>query len=179
MDGYASKPPWLCGLDCDLNSDAERALSQSEELEKGGEKCSHNCILPVTLLNTEGQPVSGTFDTPTVPDSQLPALLGLSAARESRMIIDTSKNMIYMAGAGDYDMMRALPAGTQQFSCVLAPSGHMMIPCAESQIAADTSSRGRLKLTPQLSLPVQIVSDAQSSSAQMTRTRAYACNAPS
>jgi hypothetical protein len=166
------------GLDCDLNSDAESVLSQSEELEKVAKKCTHNCILPVTLLNTEGQPISGTFDTPTVPDSQLPALLGLSAARESRMIIDMSKNMIYMAGAGDYDMMRALPPGTQQFSCVLAPSGHMMIPCAEFQLAADTTSRGRLKLTPQLSLPVQIVSDAQSSSAQMPRTRAVAFDAP-
>ena len=49
---------------------------------KGGEKCTHNCIFPVTLLNTEGHPGSGTLDTPTVPDSQLPALLGLSAARE-------------------------------------------------------------------------------------------------
>ena len=60
------------------------------------------------LLNSEGRPVSGTFDTPTVPRSQLPALLGLNAARESRMIIDTARNVIYMAGPGGYDLMQAL-----------------------------------------------------------------------
>ena len=52
MHGYANMPLWLYGLDCDLKSDAESVLSQSEALEKGGEKCTHNCILPVTLLNT-------------------------------------------------------------------------------------------------------------------------------
>jgi hypothetical protein len=33
MNGYANRPLWLCGLDCDLNSDAESGPSQSEELE--------------------------------------------------------------------------------------------------------------------------------------------------
>ena len=70
---------------------------------KCGEKCTHNCILFVALLNTEGLPVSGTFDTPTVSDSLLPALFSLSAAWESRMIIYTSKSTIYMAGAGYYN----------------------------------------------------------------------------
>ena len=83
---------------------------------QGGEKCTHNCVLPVALLNTEGRPVSGTFDTPTVPGSQLPALLGLSAARESRMLIDTMRNTIYMVGPGEYDLMSSLPLGTQQFA---------------------------------------------------------------
>ena len=34
MNGYASKPPWLCGPDFDLNSDAESVPLQSEELNK-------------------------------------------------------------------------------------------------------------------------------------------------
>ena len=114
---------------------------------------------PVSLLNATGQRVTGTFDTPTVPHSQLPALLGLNAARESRMLIDTMRNAIYMVGPGDYDLMQALPPGTQQFNCIVAPSGHMMIPCAEfpSPIAPDAVGRGRLQLMPQLTLPVEHV----------------------
>ena len=77
--------------------------------------------------------MTGTFDAPAVPGSQLPALLGLNAARASRTIIDTTSRIIYMAGPGDYDLMQALPPGAQQFQCVLAPSGDMMIPCAEFQ----------------------------------------------
>ena len=124
---------------------------------QGGEKCLHNCVLPVSLMNATGQRVTGTFDTPTVPRSQLPALLGLNAARESRMIIDTMRNTIYMAGLGEYDLLQALPPGTQQFNCILAPSGHMMIPCAEfpSSTAPDLTGRGRLQLTPQLAIPVE------------------------
>ena len=124
---------------------------------QGGEKCLHNCVLPVSLMNATGQRVTGTFDTPTVPHSQLPALLGLNAARESRMIIDTMRNTIYMAGPGEYDLLQALPPGTQQFNCILAPSGHMMIPCAEfaSSTVLESTGRGRLQLTPQLALPVE------------------------
>ena len=62
---------------------------------QGGEKCTYNCILPVTLLNSVGRSVTGTFDAPTVPRSQLPALLGLNAARESRMIIDMTQNLFF------------------------------------------------------------------------------------
>ncbi len=44
--------------------------------------------------------MSGTLDTPTALGRQLLALLGLNAARESRMINDTTKTM----GLGDYDL---------------------------------------------------------------------------
>ena len=142
---------------------------------QGGEKCLHNCVLPVSLMNATGQRVTGTFDTPTVPHSQLPALLGLNAARESRMVIDTMRNTIYMAGPGEYDMLQALPPGTQQFNCILAPSGHMMIPCAEfpSSTALETTGRGRLQLTPQLALPVEHIEMERSVGSRRTRAVAY------
>ena len=34
MNGYASKPPWLCGLDYDLHNDAGSVLLQPQELDK-------------------------------------------------------------------------------------------------------------------------------------------------
>ena len=51
----------------------------------------------------------------TVPGSQLPALVGLNAACESRTIIGTTRSQVYIGGPGDYDLMKALPPGTQQF----------------------------------------------------------------
>ena len=68
-------------------------MGRGDVTGQGGVKCTHNCRLPVTLRNTDGQPVIGTYDTPTVINSQLPALLGLTAARESRMVIATMTHM--------------------------------------------------------------------------------------
>ena len=56
--------------------------------------------------------------------------------------------------------MKALPPGTQQFNCILVPSGHMMIPCAKFPMAQYATNRGVLQLTPELALPVEIVSDS-------------------
>ena len=47
------------------------------------------------------------------------------------MIIDTTTNEVFMVGPGNYDLMAALPPGTTQFTCTIAPSGHLMLPCAE------------------------------------------------
>ena len=96
------------------------------------------------------------------------------------MIIDTTRNAIYMAGPGDYDLMRALPPGTQPFNCALAPSGRLMIPCAEFQNPTEQGIRGRLRLTPELALPVEVVPEAASAAevSEETRTRAVAYEAP-
>ena len=94
--------------------------------------------------------MSGTYDTPTIPNSQLPALLGLTAARNGRVIIDAARNRVYMVGPGEYDLLTALPPGTQSYDCVYAPSGHMLLPCAEF-------GQGRRRdesLTQQVPLPV-------------------------
>ena len=127
------------------------------EVGKGREKCTHKITLPVTLLNGEGHPNNRAYDTQTVPGSQLPALLGLNAARESRMIIDTEQSRVYMAGPGDYNRKKAWPPRTQQVDCGEAPSGHLMLPCAEVQTQPANSQKGRLQLTPQQALPVETV----------------------
>ena len=137
--------------------------------------CTHNCIIPVTLLNSEGRPVSGTVDAPRVPIRQLPALLGLHGARESGIIIGTTQNAIYMAGLGVYDLVQALPPRTQQCNCMLAPSGHTMIPCAEFPMKQDATHRGVLGLTPELALPVEFILDnppREQEPSQRTRARA-------
>ena len=103
----------------------------------------------------DGRVITGTYEVPTVPNSTLPALLGLNAATECRMLIDTITQTVYMFGPGDYDLMKALPPGTTCFQCEKAHSGHLMLPCAEFGRAAATKSRGGLQLEPELALPVQ------------------------
>ena len=91
------------------------------------------------------------------------------------MINDTTQNVIVMAGPGDYNLMQALPPGTQQFNCILAPSRHMMIPCAEFPVAHEASNRGVLRLAPELALPVEIIPESQlqeQEQLQRNRTRA-------
>ena len=104
--------------------------------------------------NTDGQPVTGTYDTPTVPNIQLLALLWPAAAQESRMVIDTMTNVVYLVVPRDYDMMRCMPPGTQQFQCALAPSCHLMLPCAEFPSGQERRSSISLELVQQLSLQV-------------------------
>ena len=90
MHGRAQ--PAAATMQCGLHSAQRRRerLLTVRGVGQGVEKCTHNCVLPVTL-NSVGRPASDTFDTPTAPRSQLPAILGLSVASESRMIIDATQ----------------------------------------------------------------------------------------
>ena len=148
----------IAGPSCYARRSTPRTASPGSPLNvrgvgNGGQKCTHNCTLPVALVNGDGNPVIGTYDVPTVPNITQPALLGLTAAREAIMLIDTISNRVFMVGPGNYDLMRHLPPGTQQFRCETAPSGHSMLPCAEFS-RATTSSRGHLQLEQQIALVV-------------------------
>ena len=66
--------------------------------------------------------------TPTVPNNQSPALLGVVSAREGAI-----RHSVYMAGLGDYNLARRRPPGKQQLEYVLAPSGLLMPPYAAFQ----------------------------------------------
>ena len=141
---------------------------------QGGQKCMHNCKLPIALGAADGKVITGTYEVPTVPNSTLPALLGLTAATECRMLIDTVTQKVYMLGPGDYDLMKALPPGTTCFQCEKASSGHLMLPCAEFVKAA--RRRGGLQLEPELALPVQEQVTGSSSSSTALQPPAKRAN---
>ena len=73
----------------------------------------------------------GKLVTPTVSKSDLPGLLGLSALTKNRGILDFKTMELHFCGPGDYDLLKALPPGTDTFQLELAPSGHMVLPCCE------------------------------------------------
>ena len=102
---------------------------------EGSQSCQYDCKLPIALRQCSDNPMPqisvGHITTPTVPNSELPGLLGLQALRSNRTILDMNTLKMYFLGPGDYDLTRGLPPGTDCFQCELAPSGHLVIPCCE------------------------------------------------
>ena len=86
------------------------------------------------------------------------------------MVIEAMRNIIYTAGPSVYVLVQALPFGLQQFECVLATSGHMVISRAEFPQAHDSTGRDRWQLTHRLTLldeiapEVTLTHDARGSS---------------
>ena len=94
---------------------------------KFSQECTHDCQLPITLTTSDGAPIVGTFKTPTVNDSKLPALLGLQALIAQGAILDCRKMQLHFTGPGDNKI--ELCPGSETFDLVQAPSGHLMLPC--------------------------------------------------
>ena len=132
----------------------------------GAQMCKHDCKLPVALKQVDHSKVSiGNLTIPTVCNSELPGLLGLTALRNNRAILDFSTLQLHFCGPGDYDLNKALPPGTDSFQCELAPSGHMVLPCceydadnnnvSEHSLTLVTQRRGRRRVPPPPEAPPQ------------------------
>jgi len=91
----------------------------------------------------------GTVTTATVPNSDLPGLLGLAALRNNRAILDFNSLKLYFLGPGDYNLENSTPPGTDIFQCELAPSGHLVLPCSEFDAGA-AGAETSLTLTTQV-----------------------------
>ena len=98
---------------------------------RGDQQCTYDCHLPISLKKEDGTRTDGHFDTPTVPKSMLPGLLGRLALKKNRVVIDFQTDKIYLLGPGDYNLIEHLPPGTDVYQGEIAPSGHLMMPCCE------------------------------------------------
>ena len=106
-----------------------------------------DCTLSISLKQLDSEAVSsGTVTTPAVANSDLPGLLGLTALRKNKAIIDFSTMKMYFTGPRYYDLNKSLPLGTDCFQCELAPSGHMVIPCCEYDDKSKQHNDGELTL---------------------------------
>ena len=94
----------------------------------GSQRCQYNCKLPIALTHQDGVR-SGTLNVPTVSNSELPGLLGLTAMKNNRAILDCNTNKLYFLGPGDYDLDKMMPPGTDAYQLEVAPSGHLVLPC--------------------------------------------------
>ncbi len=58
-------------------------------VDSGAQVCQSDSVLPVALCHMGSQQVTlGQLTTPTVNNSDLPGLLGLSALRQNRAVVD-------------------------------------------------------------------------------------------
>ena len=94
----------------------------------GSQTCTHNVHMPIAFKHGEGYS-KANFKSPTVPNSDLPALLGLQSIKNMRGIVDTFTMRLHLCGPGDYDLEKVLPPGTKTIQCHHANTGHMMMPC--------------------------------------------------
>ena len=98
----------------------------------GSQTCKYDCRLPVALRHAGEQRTSiGEFTVPSVQDSEMPGLLGRTSLTNNRAVWDFITEKLYFLGPGDYDLIRALPPGTDVFQLERAPSGHSVLPCCE------------------------------------------------
>ena len=63
-----------------------------------------------------------------------------------RGVLDMVTNKLHFLGPGDYDLMPALPAGTETFQLTVAPSGHLLLPCDHYQDFDNQQTAGNLTL---------------------------------
>ena len=96
----------------------------------GSQACHYDCTLPVRLRGEE-KTIQGKLNTPAVANSDLPGLLGLTALRDNRAVLDFTTLKLHFCGPGDVRMTEALPPGTDSFQLEVAPSGHIVLPCCE------------------------------------------------
>ena len=102
----------------------------------GSQQATHDCYLPVAFRKKNGPEgattrAEGHISISSVQNSTLPGLMGLNALRKNRAVLDFNTQELLFLGPGDYDLMKAVPPGTDVFDLERAPSGHLVIPCCE------------------------------------------------
>jgi hypothetical protein len=97
-----------------------------EGVGNGAMECRTARRIPLSLPGGS----SATFDAPVIPDSDVPALLGLKSLRRHRALIDVAGAVMHSMGPGDYQVIA--PPGSQPFALETSPSGHLMLPVTEN-----------------------------------------------
>ena len=100
----------------------------------GSQRCEYNSRLPIVLRTSDGQYASGTFEAPTLQNSNVPGLLGLNTMRHQRAILDCGNLMLHFIGEGEATVN--LPENATSHPLVVAPSGHLVLPCGDFEQAA-------------------------------------------
>ena len=96
----------------------------------GSQSAEYDCELPICLQQTTGIITSGTFTAPTIPNSDLPGLLGLDSLESLKCIIDFGTRKLYIPGPGDVSLGQAMSPGTDVSQLLKASSGHLLLPCS-------------------------------------------------
>ena len=84
-----------------------------------------------------------SFEAPVIPNSPVPALLGIRSLKQRRALVDCFTGRMYFIGAGGYKLN--LSPGSRELKLEEAHSGHWILPCTDwpSASRSQSSARGR------------------------------------
>ena len=135
---------------------------QVQGVGHGSQECTWQTCIPVAMRLSDGRVAMNRFTSPTVPSSNLPALLGLRSLIEHGAVIDCRNRLLYLCGPGDCTITP--PPGTEVVQMEQAPSGHNVQTAAPQpeQLALHEQHVRMDAACP----PGTSVSDSSSSSAQ-------------
>jgi len=111
----------------------------------GTQTCDFDCTLPVAIPTKAGGTIDGDYIVPIVPDSDLPAIMGLNTCQRLRVIIDCGNHVMHVPGPGKVEMQ--LPEGTESVDLKTAVSGHYMVPVSAYNQSKPALDQGSLTLT--------------------------------
>ncbi|OLP76419.1 hypothetical protein AK812_SmicGene43651 [Symbiodinium microadriaticum] len=106
---------------------------------KGSQQARVSHSLKFALKADGAEQVSGSFNTPIVPDSDLPPLLGLKSLKRSKAILDTHGQKLIIPGPGGVEMI--MSPGSLVFPLEMSDSGHLILPVHASTHDAVSAER--------------------------------------
>ena len=92
---------------------------------KHAQECNHKITNAIGLEDGS----TGSYAAPVIPDSDVPALLGLKSLTNQRAIIDTYNNKLYLVGPGGYKIQ--MSPGSKVHDLKRSNTGHLLLPCSE------------------------------------------------
>ena len=93
-----------------------------EGVGAGSQECATKTLVPMILETGD----TGTYQSPVIPNSDVPALLGNKTLERRRSLIDTFNHKLYFVGPGDYEIK--LPPGSLTLDLEKTESGHLLLP---------------------------------------------------
>ena len=103
-----------------------------EGVGNGSQIAQERVSVPGVILSATGpdQPHGGvhdaTFESPMIPGSPLPALLGLRSLKRQRAILDMGNNTLWLCQPGYVDITP--PSGSVRLDLQTSRSGHLILP---------------------------------------------------
>jgi hypothetical protein len=93
-----------------------------EGVGTSSQTCTMGVRMPVAVSTGE----MGTFSAPVIPNSNVPALLGMKTLKKWRAMIDVVEKKLYLMGPGSVKV--SCPPGSRVYDLQESPSGHLMLP---------------------------------------------------
>ena len=92
----------------------------------GEQQCQLETTVPIALPRADGTHTLERFTAPAVPDSELPALLGLRSLMRHRAIVDTANRQLWLCGPGPIKI--GAPPRGECYQLEQTQSGHLLLP---------------------------------------------------